>query len=111
MSIESLVCTAEHVIRRTITGADKTNVDFGFSYNVVTNVDGDGSDDDEPGTPGTARLSQGSLHQFILNANAVSGANSMRFVPTEATNASAGGDDWWRISVTQALPQVTRSTP
>ena len=62
-------------------------------------------------TPGTGRLSQGSLHQFILNGNAITGANAMVFVPTSDPNVTpgglGGGDDHWQIAVTSALPQIT----
>ena len=97
--------TAEHVIRATVAGASVTGVDWGFSFNAVTNtLAGDTQDDDA----NPLRTVQGSLRQFIDNANAVNGANAMRFVPTEATNATdGGGNDWWRISVTQELPQIS----
>jgi len=74
--------TSEHVIKTTIAAANATGTDFGFSFNVVDNVRGDATDDDGGGT---ARLQQGSLRQFILNADAIAGANSMRFVPAVAT--------------------------
>ena len=54
---------------------------------------------------------QGSLRQFIQNANAVAGANSMRFVPVGNPNVTpgglGGGDDFWRITLTVALPAIT----
>jgi uncharacterized repeat protein (TIGR01451 family) len=97
--------SAEHVIRRTLSGADATSVNFGFSFNVVTNTrGGDATDDDGAGTP---RTIQGALRQFIQNANAIAGANAMRFVPVPATNATdGGGNNWWQLSVTNALPQL-----
>jgi uncharacterized repeat protein (TIGR01451 family) len=99
------LATAEHVIRRTISGADRTGVNFGFSFNVVTNMrGGDATDDDGGGTP---RTIQGSLRQFIQNANAITGANAMRFVPAVATNQTGGGGDWWELAVTTALPDLT----
>ena len=107
--------TSDHVTRVTLAGADVAGIDSAFSFNVVTNVDGDGSDDDGGLT---ARLNQGSLHQFILNANATNGPNAMRFVPAVLPNVvdgvlggggdpNAGGNDWWRIVVTTALPAIT----
>ena len=87
-----------------LAGAGVANVDFGFSFNAVTNtLAGDGQDDD--GAPN--RTVQGSLRQFIQNANAITGANVMRFVPVPPTNAAGGGGNWWRISVTSALPSIS----
>ena len=43
----------------------------------------------------TGRSSQGSLDQFIRNADAVAGANPMRFVPAVPPND--GSSSWWRI--------------
>lgn len=78
------IATKEHVTRVIIdsTATAITNVDFGFSLNVVTNV----SD--------TAQ--QGTLRQFVINANTVTGANSMRFVPSLAQNA--GSSTYWSIN-------------
>ena len=110
------LATSEHVTRVVIAGAGATNVDSAFSFNVVTNVRGDGGDDDGGGT---GRHSQGTLDQFIMNANLVNGANAMRFVPAVGPNVvtgafsddgnytNDGGDDWWRIDVTSALPTIS----
>ncbi|MHC4609509.1 MAG: LamG-like jellyroll fold domain-containing protein, partial [Planctomycetota bacterium] len=98
------LANAEHVTRVVLAGADATGVHFGFSFNVVVNtLAGDAQDDD-----GAANRSvQGSLRQFIQNANAIAGANTMRFVPAGTTNATdGGGNDWWRTDVTQALPTI-----
>jgi VCBS repeat-containing protein len=96
--------TAEHVTRVDLSD-NATGVTFGFSFNVVTNtLGGDAQDDD----PGSNRSVQGSLRQFITNANAIDGRNQLRFVPVEGTNADDGaGNEWWRISVTAALPAIT----
>ena len=51
------LATSEHVTRVVVAGADKTNIDSGFSFNVVDNVRGDGADFDGA----NARKSQGSL--------------------------------------------------
>jgi hypothetical protein len=108
--------TSEHVTRVILAGADVTNIDSGFSFNVVTNVRGDGGDDDGVGT---GRHSQGTLDQFIMNANLVNGANAMRFVPAVAPNVvtgsfsddgnytNDGGDDWWQINVTSVLSPIS----
>ena len=110
--------TAEHVIGRDLVAVNATNVDYGFSFNAVTNTRGDGADHDLA----NARKSQGSLEQFILNANAIQSSianqNVMRFVPGAAPNVvtgaysddgvlNDGGDDWWRITLTAALPAIT----
>jgi parallel beta-helix repeat protein len=96
--------TAEHVIRRTIVAADAAGVNFGFSFNALVNARGDATDDDGAGTN---RLQQGTLRQFIINANAISGTNTMRFVPAVATNTSGGGGNWWRITPASLLPDIT----
>src|SRR5213075_830746 len=62
------LATAKHIAEVTVAGSDARNVDFAFSNNVVTNVN-DGA------------TVQGSLRQFIINANAVKGPNEMRFIP------------------------------
>ncbi|GAG25685.1 unnamed protein product, partial [marine sediment metagenome] len=94
-----------HITRIALAGSDATGVDFGFSFNAVVNtLAGDAQDDDGSFN----RTVQGSLRQFIQHANAISSANAMRFVPTGATNATdSGGNDWWRITVTSALPTLS----
>jgi hypothetical protein len=100
---------AEHVHRVTVSGGNTVSgVDSGFSFNAVTNtLGGDVQDDDLAAD----RTVQGSLRQFIQNANAITGANAMRFVPganpNVITGVLGGGDDWWRITVTTELPQIT----
>lgn len=61
---------------------DATGVDFAFSDNVVTS---------------TADAGQGTLRQFVLNANAARGANEMRFVPVAPESAS-------RLTIRLATP-------
>jgi hypothetical protein len=75
-----------------------------LSFNAIVNTRGDATDDDGGGTN---RLQQGTLRQFILNANAISGANTMRFVPAVATNESGGGGNWWTISVPSLMPVIS----
>ncbi|NNC75708.1 MAG: CSLREA domain-containing protein, partial [Acidimicrobiia bacterium] len=87
-----------------VAGADVTGVDFGFSFNVVVNTRGGDTTDDDGANNRTV---QGSLRQFIQNANAIAGANAMRFVPVEPTNATDGTNDWWRVAVTDLLPTIT----
>ena len=95
---------AEHLARVTLAGSNVSSVDFGFSFDVVTTTrGGNGSDDDLSAN----RTVQGSLRQFVQNANAVAGANAMRFVPAEPVNATGSGQSWWRVSVTSSLPVLT----
>jgi hypothetical protein len=94
----SAYSTSEHVIRIDTNGNNgTTEADFGFSFNVVTSIR-DGDDD-----TGADRSVQGSLRQFIQNANALSGANTMRFVPSVATNESS----WWKITLQDDLDTVS----
>lgn len=95
------LANAEHVAKVTMSGSEITGINFGFSFNVVTHTD-DGDDDAT-----ASRSIQGSLRQFIQNANNIAGANAMRFVPAVATNASGGGGNWWSITIGSALPAVT----
>jgi len=102
-NLAASLATSDHITRVTLAGSNVTGVDSAFSFNVVTNVRGDGTDDDGL----NARLQQGSLNQFIRNANAITGANAMRFVPAVVANQVSGADNWWQIDVTSALPQIT----
>ncbi|PSU98120.1 GEVED domain-containing protein [Photobacterium kishitanii] len=68
------------------------NLDFGFSYNVVTNIN---------------NSAQGSLMQFITNANTISGANEMRFVPAVPANDTNASADWWVVTPTSSLTTIT----
>ncbi|MFK7819546.1 MAG: cadherin domain-containing protein, partial [Planctomycetaceae bacterium] len=100
----SSLLTAEHVTMVDVTNAT-ADASFGFSFNVVTNVlGGDDRDDDLT----SDRTIQGSLRQFILNANAIVGSNAMRFVPrVGATSTDADANKWWTLNVTEALPTLT----
>lgn len=92
----------QHLARVDVGSGNVSGVDFAFSFNVVTHPR-DGDDDGA-----AARSIQGSLRQFLQNANAVSGGNGMRFVPVVATNSSGGGGDWWQVAVSgSALPPIT----
>ncbi|MEZ6135353.1 MAG: VCBS domain-containing protein [Pirellulaceae bacterium] len=96
----SSLLTAEHVTRVALSGGDAANIDAGFSFNVVTGV----RDGDDVGSEG--RSVQGSLRQFVTNANAIVGANAMRFVPGVATNSTDGSGSWWTIQLTSALSGI-----
>ncbi|WP_457630946.1 right-handed parallel beta-helix repeat-containing protein, partial [Oceanithermus sp.] len=85
--------TAEHLAKATVGNADVSGLDFGFSFNVVTNTND--RDDDQADN----RTAQGTLRQFIQNANAISGANTMRFVPAVAANGGSGNNAWWHIDL------------
>jgi hypothetical protein len=81
---------AEHIAS---VSASRDDLDFGFSFNVVTTT--------------RATASQGSLRNFIGNANATAGPNAMRFVPAVPPNAADGaGNSWWRIAVNTELPRL-----
>ncbi len=74
----------------TLSGLDLTGVDFGFSYRLIVNTqDGD----------------QGSLRQFLLNANAVAGGDrSIFYIPPSDPNFSGGVAT---ISPATVLPALT----
>ena len=97
------LASTEHVLRAVAAGANVSGLDAGFSFNAVTSIRGGDSADDDVSA---SRTVQGSLRQFIRNANAVTGANAMRFVPVQAANVTSGSDSWWRIVVSNALPQI-----
>ncbi|HYR27691.1 MAG TPA: right-handed parallel beta-helix repeat-containing protein, partial [Thermoanaerobaculia bacterium] len=89
--------TSEHVAGVTLRDA-ATEVDFAFSFDVVTSTD-DGE-----------RI-QGSLRQYLLNANAIEGPNRMRFVPMrrapEQRETTMGVPPrWWSILIASPLPEV-----
>ena len=100
----SNLLTAQHVSGVSFSGTNVTDVDFGFSFNVVTNtLGGDLQDDD---VASNQRSVQGSLRQFITNANAIVGGNDMHFVPGVVATESSGVDSWWEIAITDALPTI-----
>lgn len=94
----SSLATSEHVAL--VTPADSgSGVDFAFSFNVVTSIaEGD-------------RV-QGTLRQFITNANAIAGPSRMRFVPVtpapEQRRPTMGVPlRWWTIVLTAPLPELS----
>ena len=100
--------SAEHLVKVQINNYYQLqNIKYGFSFNVVTNVN---DRDDDTSNP---RTCQGCLRQFIQNANAIVGANYMRFVPAVPLNAGS----WWSITLgitddstnKYALPPITDS--
>ncbi|MCI0345209.1 MAG: right-handed parallel beta-helix repeat-containing protein, partial [Chloroflexi bacterium] len=87
--------TAEHVTRVIVAGANVTGVDSGFSFSAVVNARGNAIDDDLA----NPRLQQGTLRQFILNSNAISGVQTSNF---------SIGSGLRTIAVTgAALPTIT----
>jgi LysM repeat protein len=77
----STLATAEHVRSATIAESPIDGVDFGFSLGAVTH---------------TGDTGQGSLRQFIENANAVPGPNAMTYLGPRAT-----------IVLASPLPRIT----
>jgi hypothetical protein len=92
----SSLITSEHLAL--VTAETGGGVDFAFSFNVVTSTaDGD-------------RI-QGSLRQFVVNANAVIAPSPMRFVPItpapEQRRPTMGVPlRWWAITLTSPLPEL-----
>ncbi len=84
--------TSKHLVRVDTTDpAINAVASFGFSFNVVDNAE-----DVEETSAG--RSSQGSLRQFIRNANAIAGPNAMRFLPAVVPTS---------IHCAAPLPRVT----
>jgi hypothetical protein len=79
---------AEHVAHISVSNEAIEDMDFGFSSNVVVNTEDSG---------------QGSLRQFIKNANEIDGANVMKFTPAVAKNEVS----WWSITLDSPLPALT----
>jgi hypothetical protein len=81
--------TSKHVTRVAFADASVHDADFGFSFNAVTSI----ADDAVTGT----------LRQFVVNANAIRGANAMHFVPV----SRAANGKWWSIALATPLPALT----
>lgn len=93
----SSLATSEHVARIEVKEA-VAQVDFGFSFNLVT-------------TLRDART-QGSLRQFIENANRIAGGNRMRFVPVRLAPVQREtfygvSPRWWAIRLESPLAELT----
>ncbi len=92
------LATSEHVSGVSLRGAQALNIDFAFSFNVVT-------------VPADGERVQGSLRQFVHNANAVTGGNRSRFVPITAAvehidTVVGVAPRWWTITLGTALPEL-----
>jgi hypothetical protein len=107
----STLAGAEHVSEVTVSGTSDGVADFGFSFNVVTNTLAGDDQDDNASSAG--RTVQGSLRQFIQNANAIDNSdptdvdNAMRFVARN--DANSADSTWWSIVVSEALPAIVDS--
>ena len=115
--LNSLVAQSQAPV--TVAAVPVTGVDFGYSFDVINNTNDAG---------------QGSVRQFLLNANALTNANlaqagqvagretSIFMIPNGATtsvpagltsglasglNASSGSNTWARIALASALPTLT----
>ncbi|HJQ37342.1 MAG TPA: hypothetical protein VKB93_09395, partial [Thermoanaerobaculia bacterium] len=93
----STLATSEHVAAVKL-DTPLANVDFAFSFDTVTNT-ADGE-----------RI-QGSLRQFLTNANVVKGPNRMRFVPLipapEQRDPTMGTPQyWWSVVAGSPLPEL-----
>ncbi|RLG48957.1 MAG: hypothetical protein DRO06_00335, partial [Thermoproteota archaeon] len=88
----------EHVSRVRVQNSPVEGVDFGFSFDVVVNSR---DADDDPSGP---RWAQGTLRQFIQNANALSGSDESRFVMmTDPDVVEDPSHSWWVIKVDEDL--------
>jgi CSLREA domain-containing protein len=91
--------SAEHVTRVILAGTNQTAVDYGFSFNAITNT----RDSDD--VAANNRTVQGSLRQFIQNSNALTGVQSSEFrVATTDSNFASGVAV---ISLSTSLPTIT----
>ena len=63
---------AEHIQLVSLSNANVTNVNSAYSFNAVVNNRGDNTDNDAS----NARMQQGTLRQFLLNSNAITGVQT-----------------------------------
>jgi hypothetical protein len=92
--------SSEHVAQVSLAGGpNAAGVDFGFSFNAITSSrDGD----DDTGAGGADRWVQGSLRQFIQNANVTTGLQSANF-----SINYAGGGGLQTITLANGMPALT----
>lgn len=91
----SSLTTSEHVTLVSLRDS-ATSVDFAFSFDAVVS---------------TADAGQGTLRQYLQNANALKGPNRMRFVPLERAPEQRQTNfglppRWWTITLKSPLPNV-----
>jgi Domain of unknown function (DUF4347)/Cadherin-like/Right handed beta helix region/Cadherin domain/SdrD B-like domain len=91
--------TAEHVTRVSLAGVNQTAIDYGFSFNAITNTR-DGDD-----VTANNRTVQGSLRQFIQNSNALAGVQFSEFRVAATDPNFVGGVAV--ISLSTSLPTIT----
>ncbi|MGC9384794.1 MAG: SdrD B-like domain-containing protein, partial [Kosmotogaceae bacterium] len=91
----------EHIAKVEVNTEDINGIDFGFSFNVIVNENDTGDNSQQQNG------NQGTLRQFVLNSNAILGANAARFVMMTAQNSSSDGNSWWTIQPQAALPDIT----
>ncbi len=84
------VGNAEHIAKVYISSSDVTGVDFGFSFSVVTNTNLQG---------------QGSLRQYVRNADNITERQISKFVPATSNGmvTTGGGDRYWVITPTSGV--------
>jgi hypothetical protein len=89
-----------------VSGGDVTGLDLGFAYNLIVNTTDDTN-------PTNTRSRQGSLRQFIKNANGirntrVTTANSSQFhIPTSDPGYNTTGNGEYTIRPLAALPTIS----
>ncbi len=97
---DSSLAGAEHVTTVVVSGANASGVDYGFSFNTITNTR-DGGDDDLAND----RTQQGTLRQFMQHSNAIAGTQSSQFaISTSDTNYDAGTNSYHIAVSGSALP-------
>ena len=79
----------------TVSGGSVAGVNFGFAYNLIVN-------EEEDANNAATRSKQGSLRQFVKNANAIGSAGSTtanysQFRMQVGASQNDGADNWWRI--------------
>ena len=97
LCLKSINSNYEHIAMVNASTYTNESIDFGFSFDVVVNakdVDDDSSSD---------RYAQGTLRQFIENANAIIGKDRSYFVMMVNPNSQDSNGKWWSITVNSSL--------
>jgi hypothetical protein len=103
LAVKDLRGRFEHVTSINFTAYNNEDVNMGFSFNVIVNVK---DSDDSPDN----RYAQGTLRQFITNANAISGPDRSYFVMMVNQNSNDASGSWWTIILNSSLgvlPSIT----
>ena len=89
----------------TVSGANVTSVNFGFAYNLIVNTGDDTKADN-------VRSKQGSLRQFIKNANSIgtAGGTSANISQFRIPNGLLDGNGVASIAPLAALPNINDTT-